>query len=96
MTGRDVDAATRDVIDAAGYGEYFGHGTGHGVGLDVHEDPRVSRRGVERLRPGMVLTVEPGIYLEGRAGVRIEDSVLVTDAGAEALTLFPKELTVVG
>ena len=95
-TGRDVDAVARGVIDAAGYGEAFGHGTGHGVGLDVHEEPRVSRRGTGRLRPGMVLTVEPGIYLEGRGGVRIEDTVLVTDDGGEALTPFPKELTVAG
>ena len=95
-TGRQVDAAARDVIVAAGYGEHFGHGTGHGVGLDVHEGPRVGKRGVERLVPGHVVTVEPGIYLEGRAGVRIEDSVLVTRAGAEALTAFPKELTFVG
>ena len=94
--GRDVDAVARGVIDAAGYGEAFGHGTGHGVGLDVHEEPRVSRRGTERLRPGMVLTVEPGIYLEGRGGVRIEDTVLVTDAGCERLTPFPKELIVAG
>jgi len=96
VTGREADAAARDVIEAAGYGEHFGHGTGHGVGLEIHEEPRLSRRAAERLEPGMVVTVEPGIYLEGRAGVRIEDSVLVTVTGAEALTRFPKELTVVG
>lgn len=94
-TGREVDAAARGVIVAAGYGELFGHGTGHGVGLEVHEDPRISSRGLEPLEPGMVLTVEPGIYVEGRAGVRIEDSVVVTASGGEALTRFGKELTVV-
>jgi Xaa-Pro aminopeptidase len=94
-TGRRVDAAARGVIDDAGYGASFGHGTGHGVGLEVHEEPRLNRRGTARLRPGMVLTVEPGVYLEGRAGVRIEDTVLVTEDGREALTAFPKEFSVV-
>ncbi len=95
LTGREVDSAARGVIEEAGYGELFGHGTGHGVGLEVHEDPRIGRRGTERLEAGMVITIEPGIYVEGRAGVRIEDSVLVTGAGGEALTRFPKDFTVV-
>ena len=93
---RTVDAAARDVIEAAGYGEHFGHGTGHGVGLEIHEGPRVGRRSRDRLRPGMVITVEPGIYLEGRFGVRIEDTLVVTADGCERLTLFPKELRIVG
>ncbi len=90
-----VDAAARDVIERAGYGEHFGHGTGHGVGLEIHEKPRVGKRSRERLAPGMVVTVEPGIYLEGRFGVRIEDTVVVTADGCERLTLFPKELRIV-
>lgn len=92
---RDVDAAARAVIVEAGYGEQFGHGTGHGVGLEIHEGPALAKTRGDRLRPGMVCTVEPGIYLEGRAGVRIEDTVLVTDDGCEPLTRFDKELRVV-
>jgi Xaa-Pro aminopeptidase len=91
----DVDAAARAVIDEAGYGGSFGHGTGHGVGLEVHEAPALGRIRGDRLEPGMVCTVEPGIYLEGIAGVRIEDTVLVTAAGCERLTVSPKELQVV-
>jgi Xaa-Pro aminopeptidase len=90
-----VDTAAREVIERAGYGECFGHGTGHGVGLEIHERPRVGKRNRERLAPGMVITVEPGIYLEGRFGVRIEDTLVVTADGCERLTLFPKELRVV-
>lgn len=93
---RAVDAAARGVIDAAGYAESFGHGTGHGVGLEIHEQPRVNRDSRRRLAPGMVVTVEPGIYLEGRCGVRIEDMVVVTAGACERLTLFAKELRVVG
>ncbi len=91
----DVDAAARAVIEAAGYGERFGHGTGHGVGLEVHEAPSLGRTRGDRLEAGMVCTVEPGIYLEGVAGVRIEDTVLVTPDGAERLTTYPKDLQVV-
>jgi len=91
----DVDAAARAVVVAAGYGETFGHGTGHGVGLEVHEAPALGRRHGDRLEAGMVCTVEPGVYLEGRFGVRIEDTVLVTADGCEPLTRTPKELTVV-
>ncbi len=96
VEARAVDAAARDLIAAAGYGERFGHGTGHGVGLEIHESPLVNRRSRERLETGMVVTVEPGIYLEGRFGVRIEDTVVVADDACERLTLFPKELRVVG
>ena len=93
---RDVDAVARDLITAEGYGEMFKHGLGHGVGLDVHEEPRVSERSEDVLAEGMVVTIEPGIYLEGRAGVRIEDSVLVTAAGIEVLTPFSYDLVELG
>jgi Xaa-Pro aminopeptidase len=91
----DVDAAARAVITAAGHGEQFGHGTGHGVGLDVHEAPWLGRTRGDPLVAGMICTVEPGIYVEGLAGVRIEDTVLVTETGCERLTSYPKELQVV-
>jgi len=83
---RRVDGAARRVIEQEGFGEHFGHGLGHGLGLDVHEYPRVSAKGRGRLKRGMVFTVEPGIYLEGRGGVRIEDVVLVTSSGFELLS----------
>jgi Xaa-Pro aminopeptidase len=92
----DVDAAARAVIAAAGYGERFGHGTGHGVGLEVHEAPGLGRTRGDVLAAGMVCTVEPGIYIEGLTGVRIEDTVLVTKHGCERLTTSGKELLVVG
>lgn len=92
----DVDAAARAVIDEAGFAERFGHGTGHGVGLEVHEAPGLGRTRGDRLEAGMVCTVEPGIYIEGVVGVRIEDTVVVTPDGAERLTTSPKELQVVG
>lgn len=95
VDGRDVDAAARRVIEEAGFGDAFGHGTGHGVGLQVHELPHVGRRRSDRLDVGMVHTVEPGIYLEGDLGVRIEDTVVVTGDGCERLTCSPKELRTV-
>jgi Xaa-Pro aminopeptidase len=92
---RDVDAACRSVIAAAGFGDRFGHGTGHGVGREVHEAPSLGRVRGDRLEAGMVCTVEPGIYIEGLVGVRIEDTVLVTVGGCERLTTSPKGLQVV-
>ena len=91
-TGVDVDAAARRVIEDAGLGEAFGHGLGHGVGLDVHEAPRLSRESTDTLVPGNVVTVEPGIYLEGLGGIRIEDLVLVGEGGPEVTTGFTKDL----
>jgi Xaa-Pro aminopeptidase len=81
-----VDAACRDYIKKMGYSKYFGHGTGHGVGLEIHEAPNVSPRSETILEPGMVITVEPGIYLPGKFGVRIEDMVLITKNGHEVMT----------
>lgn len=92
VRGREVDAAARGVIEAAGMGERFGHGTGHGVGLEVHEAPRLGRASEDVLAPGMVVTVEPGVYISGWGGVRIEDLVVVREDGAEVLTPFTKEL----
>ena len=91
--GKEVDADARAVIEAAGFGKNFGHGLGHGVGMEVQEDPpRLSRRGEARLVPGMVTSVEPGIYIAGWGGVRIEDLVVVTEEGCRVLTRSPKEL----
>ncbi len=89
-----VDRASRDVIDAAGWGELFSHGTGHGVGLEIHEAPRVARTSSGTLDAGVVVTVEPGVYLPGVGGVRLEDTVVVTPTGHDALTCFPKHLQV--
>jgi len=95
-SGRELDRVARELIEQAGHGEHFGHGLGHGVGLEVHEGPRLSRlAGEEPLRVGNVVTVEPGVYLPGRLGVRIEDLVVITEDGQEVLSRLGKELTVV-
>ena len=93
--GRAVDAVARDAIEAAGHGERFGHGLGHGVGLEVHEGPRVSKQSEDVLAAGNVVSVEPGVYIPGEVGVRIEDLVAVTDDGADVFTSYPKELVTV-
>ena len=94
MTGKEADAVARDYIKDHGYGEAFGHSTGHGIGLEVHEGPGLSFRSDTVLKPGMVVTVEPGIYVPGLGGVRIEDDVLITEDGCELLTSSPKELII--
>jgi Xaa-Pro aminopeptidase len=94
-TGREVDAVARQIIEAAGHGEHFGHGLGHGVGLEVHEGPRLTRQSEDRLAAGQVVTVEPGVYVPGATGVRIEDLVAITEDGCEVLSSLPKELRVV-
>ena len=95
-TGREVDAVARDLIAAEGHEEHFGHGLGHGVGLEVHERPRLARSGTDTLAAGNVVTVEPGVYVPGRGGVRIEDLVVVTADGRDVLSSTPKVLTTVG
>jgi Xaa-Pro aminopeptidase len=92
-TGREVDAVAREIITAAGHGEHFGHGLGHGVGLAVHEAPRLSTTSDATLAAGQVVTVEPGVYVPGAIGVRIEDLVVVTEDGHDVLSGLPKELT---
>ena len=94
-SGPGVDAAARDRIEAAGFGEFFGHGLGHGVGLLVHEDPRLAQESRHTLAAGNVVTVEPGIYLPGLGGIRIEDLVVVQDGEPEILTSFTKDLLIV-
>jgi len=93
--GREVDAVARAVIDGAGHAEHFGHGLGHGVGLVVHEGPRLSKQGETPLAAGQIVTVEPGVYVPGQAGVRIEDLVVITEDGCEILSSLPKDLRVV-
>jgi Xaa-Pro aminopeptidase len=96
-TGREIDAVAREILERAGHGEDFGHGLGHGVGMEIHEGPRLSRTAGDRaLRAGNVVTIEPGVYLAGRLGVRIEDLVALTADGHEVLTGLGKDLTVVG
>jgi Xaa-Pro aminopeptidase len=94
--GHDIDAEARSVIEAAGFGGFFDHGVGHGIGMEIHEAPRIRKESPDILEPGNVVTVEPGIYLPEWGGVRIEDDVLVTDAGCEVLSRLPKSLDSVG
>jgi Xaa-Pro aminopeptidase len=94
ITGIEADALTRDYIKEKGYGEFFGHSTGHGMGLEVHEGPGLSFRSSQKLEPGMVVTVEPGIYVSGTGGTRIEDDVVITEDGCRILSKSSKELIV--
>lgn len=94
LTGKEADAITRDYITEKGYGEYFGHSTGHGIGLEIHEGPGLSMKSDVVLEPGMVVTCEPGIYIPGLGGVRIEDDTLITKDHNEALTHSTKELII--
>ena len=95
VTGKDADSVSRAPISEAGHGEHYGHGLGHGVGIEVHEAPRLSQRSEDTLAAGDVVTVEPGVYVPGRHGVRIEDLVAITDDGFRNLSSVPKELRVV-
>ncbi|HRQ32026.1 MAG TPA: M24 family metallopeptidase, partial [Anaerolineales bacterium] len=92
----NVDKAARDVIEQSGYGKYFTHRTGHGIGMEGHEDPYMRGDNLQLLEPGMAFTVEPGIYLAGRNGVRIEDNVVITESGADVLSDMPREMRRVG
>lgn len=95
MSFRDLDAKARDLIAGKGYGAYFGHGLGHGVGIDIHEHPAASPRSKNVIQEGMVFTIEPGIYIPGWGGVRIEDTVVVEKNGCRPITRVPKELMIV-
>jgi Xaa-Pro dipeptidase len=92
----NVDKAAREVIEKAGYGQYFTHRTGHGIGMEGHEEPYMRGDNMQLLEPGMAFTVEPGIYLPGRNGVRIEDNVVITETGADVLSDMPREMRRVG
>jgi Xaa-Pro dipeptidase len=91
-----VDIAAREVIEKSGYGKYFTHRTGHGIGMESHEDPYMRGDNMQLLEPGMAYTVEPGIYLPNRNGVRIEDNIVITESGADCLSDIPREIRVVG
>ncbi len=95
MKGKEIDALARRVIEDAGHGELFGHGLGHGIGLEVHEAPRISRLGEDEIKEDMVFTIEPGIYFEGRFGIRIEDDVVMRESGVEVLSSLERDIFVV-
>ena len=92
MTGAELDALVREYIEQRGYGKNFSHGLGHGVGLEIHELPWINRKGDIPLEPGMTFTIEPGIYIQGKGGVRIEDTAVMTKEGAQSLTGLKKQL----
>ena len=94
VVGADVHEAGRKVIADAGYGDYFGHGFGHSLGIEIHEDPRFSPKWDKPIGAGAALSAEPGIYLPGRFGVRIEDVVILTEDGCEVITVAPKNLII--
>ena len=95
MTGGELDAVARDYIASQGYGDCFGHGLGHGFGLEIHEAPRAGKNSTDVLLAGTTITVEPGIYIEGKCGVRIEDCCIVTEDGKINLVSSPKELQMI-
>jgi Xaa-Pro aminopeptidase len=95
ISAHELDATARDLIEAAGQGKHFGHGLGHGVGIEIHEAPRLNRESESILEPGMVITIEPGVYLPGRGGIRIEDLVAITEEGCRLLSETSKELRVI-
>jgi Xaa-Pro dipeptidase len=96
VTAAQVDKAAREVIEQAGYGKYFLHRTGHGLGLEGHEEPYIRAGNLMALKPGMTFTIEPGIYISGRGGVRIEDDFLITRTGGESLSDLPRDLMIIG
>ena len=93
-TGVELDKIARDYIASRGYGEYFTHSTGHGIGLEIHEAPNVSRIATQAFVPGNVITNEPGVYLPGIGGVRIEDDIIITETGGEVIQKVPRELII--